>query len=168
MIKNKRGDKILSVYWFAVLFIVAAAIVYMVVSFYGHPYDVRAAEANALTNKVADCLSTGGYFDVSVLKSSQKDFLITCGINFTTENIYNWSNDQFYLEVHIYNFSSGKAGNELFSTTQGNTNLRDSCTQPGPSMPVCIQRSFYSVDKDNNQYKINITSVVRKTEKNAV
>ena len=150
--KNKRGDKILSVYWFAVLFIVAAAVVYMVVSFYGHPYDVRHAEANALTNKVADCLSLGGYFNQAILSSNPNEFLSTCGINFTTENVYGWDKEgQYYLEVSVYDFSGGQTGKELFNTKQGNINLKSSCSQPGPSMPVCVQRSFYSIGNKNNQ-----------------
>ena len=63
MIKNKKGDKLISVYWFVILFIVAGAIAYMTVSFYGEPYDIREAEAYALTNKVARCLSEAGYLE---------------------------------------------------------------------------------------------------------
>ncbi len=51
-IKNKRGDKILSLYWFAVLIIVAGGIFGMVYVFYGSPYDVREIEANVLLNKI--------------------------------------------------------------------------------------------------------------------
>ncbi len=161
---NKKGGQILSVYWFAILFIVAAAIVYMVVSFYGNPYDIRAAEANAMTNKIANCISTGGYFNQSILKTNTQDFLKTCGINFTTEDVYNWGQQgQYYLNVSIINFTSNKI---IFQTAQGNVNLKDSCSQQGSNLPVCLRRSFYSVDKDNNQYVINITSIIRKTEKN--
>jgi len=39
--KNKRGmEKIVSIYWFAILIIVAGGIIYMVSIFYGDPYDV--------------------------------------------------------------------------------------------------------------------------------
>ena len=58
--KNKKGDKIISVYWFAILFIVAAAVVYMAALFYGAPYDARGIESDILTNQIADCLSQGG------------------------------------------------------------------------------------------------------------
>ena len=50
---NKKGtDKIISVYWFTILFIVAGAIVYMAAAFYGEPYDVREIEANILINQI--------------------------------------------------------------------------------------------------------------------
>ena len=63
MATNKIGaDKILSVYWFAILFIVASGIFAMVYIFYGSPYDVRDIESNALKMQIANCLSQGGYF----------------------------------------------------------------------------------------------------------
>ena len=80
---NKRGtDKLISVYWFAILFIVAAAIVYMVLSFYGEPYDARELEANALTNQIADCLSEAGYLKEGILERVETDLLETCDLNF--------------------------------------------------------------------------------------
>ena len=161
---GKKGDKIISVYWFAILFIVAAGIVYMVAAFYGNPYDVRAMEANALTNKVADCFSTGGYLNKEVLQSTKENFLRNCLLNFTTEDIYGGKNQgQYYLYVSIGNFTTGE---NLFSVEEGNINLKDSCSQKGKTVPACVQRSFYSIDGENNQYEINITSIVRKTEKN--
>ncbi len=64
---NKLGtDKIISIYWFAILFIVAAAVVYMASVFYGGPADVREIEANILINQVADCVSQGGYLKENI------------------------------------------------------------------------------------------------------
>lgn len=166
ILMDKKGDKILSIYWFAILFIVAAAIVYMVISFYGKPYDIRSAEANALTNKIADCFSTGGYINQEVLKMNPDNLLKTCGLNFNTEDAHGWAQEgQYYINVSVGDFNSGKI---FFQSEQGNVNLKDACSQTGPSVPVCLQREFYSVNKDNpqTQYKIDITSVVRKTEKN--
>ena len=51
---KKGGDKIISVYWFAIIFIVATGIVYMVLSFYGKPYDIREIEVDLLTDKIED------------------------------------------------------------------------------------------------------------------
>ena len=165
LIKNKKGgDRIISVYWFAILFIVAAAMVYLVVSFYGKPYDVRELEANALTNKIADCFSKGGYFVDSALQISDETFLDECGLNFQTENVYDWNvQKQFYVEVSVEGFNSE---NQLINIASGNLNLKDFCNEEGDNFPLCLKRSFYSVDKENNQYKINILTIVRKTEKN--
>ena len=59
---NKRGDKVLSIYWFAILFIVAGAIVYMASNFYSTPFDVRAVESTALSDQIANCVTSGGIF----------------------------------------------------------------------------------------------------------
>ena len=57
---NKRGaEKIISVYWFVILFLVAGTIAYSVSIFYGNPYDVREIESNILANKIADSNSNG-------------------------------------------------------------------------------------------------------------
>ena len=63
-LKNKIGaDKILSVYWFAILFIIAAGILAMIYVFYNSPFDVRQIEAEVLSSKVAECISHQGILD---------------------------------------------------------------------------------------------------------
>lgn len=164
---NKTGaDKIISVYWFAILFIVAAAIAYMAISFYGKPYDVRELEANALTNRVADCFSQNGYLKEEVLTDGFKEtFLEQCNLNFEVENAYDWkTTGQFYVEVEILDFNSK---NRVSQISGGNGNLESFCEVKGEGSPLCLRRSLYSIDKENTQYQINILSIVRKTEKNA-
>lgn len=165
MIRGRGGEKITSVYWFAILFIVAAAIVYMVVAFYGKPYDIRETEANLLTNRVASCFSQGGYLAPEVLQDSFKEnFLNICDLNLETEDTYDWNSlGQYYIEVSLNDFATGE---EISNFYEGNLNLKDSCSQKGNNLPACIERSFYSIDRNNNQYKIKIISAVRKTEKN--
>ena len=167
IINNKTGaDKIISVYWFVILFIVAAAIAYMVFSFYGKPYDVRELEANALTNRVADCVSEKGFLKEEVLMEDFKEkFLVQCDLNFKVEDVYDWKNQgQYYVEVEILDFNSkGK----ISEASSGNENLKDFCELEGEKLPICIKRSFYSIDRKNVQYQINILSIVKKIDKNA-
>jgi len=163
--KNKKGDKLISVYWFVILFIVAAAIVYMVISFYGGPYDVREAEANALTNKIARCLSYAGYLKEGVLSADfRENFIKKCKFNFEVEDIYGWRElGQYYVEVNFYNFVTMT---EAFTIKEGNEALKTDCGLKGKGFPVCLERSFYVLDKEKNQYQTDILSVVRKTDKN--
>src|SRR3989344_2410676 len=61
---NKKGaDKILSVYWFAILFIIAAGILAMVYVFYNSPFDVRQIEGEILASRIASCISHQGKID---------------------------------------------------------------------------------------------------------
>ena len=130
--KNKRGDKIISVYWFAILFIVASAVVYMAALFYGAPYDVRGIEAEILTDKVADCLSQGGYLKEGVLgnEAFENNFLDECNLNFEVEEAYGWEEqEQYYLEINFYEFDQSNLdslGERISKIVKGNVNLKTS------------------------------------------
>jgi hypothetical protein len=162
---NKRGDKLISVYWFAILFIVAGGIVYMVSAFYGNPYDVRLAEADILTTKIARCISEAGYLKEGVLTENfNENFAEICAINFQTEDVYDWrERGQYYVEVDILDFNTKQ---KISGVSEGNKELKPDCGLKGKTLPVCLERSFYSIDEEGNQYQINIISIVRKTEKN--
>ena len=165
---NKRGgDKIISVYWFAIIFIVAAAIVYMTTSFYGKPYDVRPLEANALTNRIADCVSVDGYIKEEALTPEfQNGLLEKCNLNFEVEDAYDWkSQEQYYIEVEIFDFNSQPKA-KISGASVGNVNLIDSCEMKGKYMPKCLKRNFYSIDENNNQYQINTFVIIKKVDKN--
>jgi len=159
------GDKIISVYWFVILFIVAAAVVYMVYSFYGEPYDVRKIEAQKLNNLVIECFLNGVRLDETFRAEDFSDnFLESCNLNLDTEDIYNWrARGQYFVLVNLSEFNSGE---EIFSHSEGNSDLADSCSLDGREFPVCFERAVYILDEDNNQYKLDVLSVVRKTEKN--
>jgi hypothetical protein len=171
---NKRGtDKMLSVYWFLILFISAAAIVYMVAVFYGHPYDVRELEANILANKIADCVSRGGelvpeLFDNDSwadLYGGKNNFWDYCGITLAVEDPQVWKDPQYYAEARIYNMNEV----EVFGRMTGNLNLLSSCElqqdEEHERLAKCVEKRFYSVGQ-GEQYLIKVLSVVRKTEKN--
>jgi hypothetical protein len=162
---NKKGDKLISVYWFAILFIVAGGIVYMVSAFYGKPYDIRAAEADILTSKIARCISEAGYLREGVLTEDfRKNFAEICAINFQAEDVYGWrETGQYYVGIEFLDFNTKQKISEI---SEGNQGLKPDCKLEGKALPVCIERILYSVDKEGNQYQINILSIVRKTEKN--
>ena len=171
LIKNKKGDKIISVYWFAILVIVAAGIFGMVYIFYGTPYDVREIEANILTNQIADCVSYAGRINANLILDGQansmtgENFLKMCPLNFKSDE---WEEEQYYLEVKFYNLSG--LDNPVLNVQAGNNNWLADCViqekQKQEKLPQCIRKSFYSLDDANNQYIIKILGVVRKSEKN--
>ena len=149
----------MSVYWFAILLLVAIGVFIMVYNFHHYPYDVREIEANIMVNKVADCISTGGRLDEYVLEQDfEENFLHACNLNFETKE---WEDMQYYLEVEIPN---------AFIISEGNKNLVSSCGIESQveedNLARCMERSFYALDATNNAHLIKILSVVRKTEKN--
>jgi len=166
---NKKGtDKVISVYWFAILFIVAGGIVYMVSAFYGNPYDVREIEAGLLSDKTAGCISYAGYLREGVLSQEFKDnFPERCNLNFEVEDTYGWKEQgQYFLKLNFYDFNSYPAANSLFEISAGNPNLDDSCNLEGEQMPFCLERELYVLAEDGKPYTVKIISAIGKTEKN--
>ena len=149
LIKNKKGaDKIISVYWFAILFIVSAAMVYMVFLFYGGLYDIRDVEAGILINQMADCVAEGGYIKSGILdgpKLTKENFLQKCGLTFAVEDTNEWSDDQFYVNISFENF---KEGSVVDSFEVGNINWKIQCEEKkGTNLAFCTHRNFYVLDK---------------------
>lgn len=162
-INRKGAEKIMSIYWFAIIFIVAAAIVYLAYSFYGKPYDIREIEVGLLSDRVADCLNHAGYIKDNWPGLNEENFFTECGLNFNVEDTRGWEDDQYYVMVRISDFNSDA---ELNLISAGNENLRLNCATEGRNLPVCLERKMYSIDKANAQYEIEMLSIVRKTEKN--
>ena len=168
--KNKHGDKILSVYWFAILLIVAGGIFAMVYIFYGTPYDVRGVEARILTNQIADCVSYTGKINSNLISNGvpigNSEFLNSCHLIFNSSE---WTDDQYYTEVSLYKLDN--LNTPIIDIKKGNNNLPPSCAiqenKAQERLATCLKSSFYSLDDLNNQYIIKILSIVRKTEKNA-
>ncbi|MCK5149778.1 hypothetical protein KAJ87_02540 [Candidatus Pacearchaeota archaeon] len=169
--KNKRGDKIISVYWFAILILVAGGISAMVFVFYNQPYDVREIEANILTNNIADCLSQGGYlrdefFDGENFLLNETNFLEKCELNFEVEEI--WEEEQYYVKVEIYQISD--LNNPVFNFDYGNEKWVVNCVfqeeKEFEKLSECYERRFYCLDKSGNQHLIKILSVINKGDKN--
>lgn len=165
LFKDKQGgDKMLSIYWFAILFIVAAAVVYMVVLFYGRPYDVRSVEADFLLNKVSDCLSGTTNLRQEIFSEEfQDNFLELCNLNFAVEDDYSWEDDQIFLEVVVSGFETAES---VFRISEGNINLKDTCSEELNKNPYCKSMKFYSLGGDDRKYIVEIFVSIRKSEKN--
>jgi len=127
--KNKKGDKILSIYWFLIIFIVSGAVIYMAASFYGAPYDVRMTESRALGDQIANCVTNGGFLNDSVMGAEfQKNFMRYCHLNFSVENSYGWTNkSEYYVGLGIYDYDNGTfnlLGKKEAGISEGNPNLK--------------------------------------------
>jgi hypothetical protein len=170
IIPNKRGDELLSIYWFLIMAIVAGGIFAMVYVFYGTPYDIRGVEARILTNQIADCISYNGKINTNLISNgvptNNKDFLNSCNLNF---NSTEWDNEQYYSEVSLYKLED--LNTPILDINKGDNDWLTSCSvqenKAQNKLATCLEKSFYSVDDKDNQYIIKILSVVRKTEKNA-
>jgi len=126
---DKKGtDKILAVYWFAILIIVVTGIFAMVYIFYNHPYDTREIEAGILANNVADCISEQGKIKSDLVSKNKfnenfkNNFLENCHLNFKVEDEFNWQEQgQYYFKINFY--TPKDFLNSIFNIEEGNKNL---------------------------------------------
>ena len=173
MLNNKRGEeKIISVYWFVILLLVATGVVIMVNVFYGSPYDIRLIEAEILSEKVANCIEEGGEINPDLMTSEGRfreefgdNFLDYCDITFKTQSEF--EEGQYYIEI---NFAEKRnPGKILFGIFEGNPNFKGDCDLDGKKhkkLAQCVQKEFFSLGEKEKIYSIKITSIVRKIEQN--
>lgn len=162
---NKRGaEKTISIYWFAILIIVAGAVIYMVSLVYGQPYDVRQVETEILASNIADCVAEGGYLKEGILTESfAQTFLNKCKLNLESPDI-SQSEGEYYIEVSFYDFETNKmVGQDI---KEGNPRLKLGCEIEGKKLPVCSLKRFYVIDNSQKSYKIDILTIVNKVGKN--
>jgi hypothetical protein len=165
-LRNKKGaEKLISIYWFAILILVAGTLVYMVSVFYGNPYDVREIETNILVNKIADCLSDKGKLRYQLTEEFKADFLEKCHLNFGNEN----EELEYYLRVEFYNFETNNLLD--FRISEGNINLKNYIEDfPDSNSVISTSKSFYVLNDKNEEIPreliVKILSIIRKTEKN--
>ena len=157
--KNKRGmEKIVSIYWFAILIIVAGGIIYMVSIFYGDPYDVRAIESGILTDNIAECLSENGKLKYPLDDSLKGNFASLCHLNLKT----NEERQEYYLEISFYDF---KTNQKLpLEIGEGNINLKKSNAL---SRYVFFNsESFYAIDSEGKGIITKVDISINKDEEN--
>jgi len=174
---NKLGtDKILSMYWFVILTIIAGGIFAMVYNFYGAPYDVREVESEIFAEKIADCISQNGiiysgFFIENKFNSSiNETFTKTCNFNFRVEEGYGEGEIQYFYEIEFY--SVNDLINSKFSFYDGNNNWKNDCfikkenNKEYIKLIKCTEKRFYALNEKGEQYLIKILSVIGKSEKN--
>lgn len=169
--KNKRGEKLISIYWFLILTIIVVGVVMMVRTFYGTPYDVRSLETEVLSNHVSNCISTGGRMNPLLIwpttgqyQESFKDtFAEKCKINFAGHNEFDTI--EYYVEVNLYNKFDKKPIAAFF---EGNKNWIGDCQASNEykNLAECFNSTFYSSDNVGNIYRVEILSIVHKIEEN--
>ena len=172
MINNKGGSKIIAVYWFVIILIVAGGIFAMVSSFYHHPYDVRGLEGEIMVNQIADCLSsqgnlTSGLFEEEGFSESFRNtFLDTCHINLDVEESLE-REPQYYFKINFYNATNLE--NSVFEIFKGAKNIVKDCNiqeeKEYERTAKCVEDSFFSFNGED-LYLIKILTIIKKTEKN--
>jgi len=169
---NKRGgDKLISIYWFIVLTIIAGGVVAMVGVFYNSPYDVRSVEAEILAMNIADCVYPGGTLDTRLIASGsfkeefRDNFMDRCKLNFESKQEFDFG--QYYFEINFYD--SQNLDRSIFNVSEGNQNWIEDCGIENigkEKLVKCNEKKFFAKDNSDKVYFVKILSIVRNTEKN--
>jgi hypothetical protein len=187
---NKQGDeKILIMYWFAVITIVAVAVVSMTFIFYKSRYDIQGVEAKILSDRIADCIVQGGITQEFFFDSDfQQRFSELCKIDFGTES------EKYFVRISLYDFDScsreggsASCSKILREVSSGNNALDFLCAaqlrRAKGDLPTCTQRWIYALGAlpeqasekareraqtiiPKEQFMIRITSIVNKIHEN--
>lgn len=170
---NKKADgKIISVYWFVVLVVVAGGVFLMVNMYYNSPYDVREVEAELLAEKVADCIYFKGKLNPDLISNTgvfKEEFIDhlsdRCSLNL--DPVGQWVKPQYYIEVDFYDFVDKR--NVILNMSEGNLNWKPDCDlkeEKYGNLVVCVEKEFYAKGIAKDIYLIKVLTIVRKTEQN--
>ena len=106
--RNKKGEKLFSLWWFFILGIVGVGIVGGVLIFYSAEIDVREAESLILYDRIANCLMNSGHL-IENLFDENFEIFSECGLN---KEIIESGN--FYFEISLFDFEGNLVKEELF------------------------------------------------------
>ncbi|NCN86595.1 hypothetical protein GW932_02080 [archaeon] len=169
---NKRGgDKVISVYWFFVLILIAGGVILMVNTFYGAPYDIRDLEGEVLASHVADCIYSGGKMNPLLVSPQgvfkqefQDNFLERCDLNFDKQGEF--EEIQYYVKVSF--LERGEKNQNRFVLEGGNTNWVNDCVidTTKKRFTKCVQKEFWVLNENDRAYLVKIDTVIGKVEEN--
>lgn len=157
MIGRKGDERVLSVYWFVIFVIIAAAVVGGVLLFFSNPLDVREVESSLLSDKVIDCFVDKGVLSVKLKEGA--DIEEVCGLNFKDINDEDVEKNQYFVEV----VSNG------LNVSTGNVNLKIFCVdeERKENAPVCSIKKIVVLNDKNELVGFEVLSAVLKEGQNA-
>lgn len=134
LLLDKRGEKLLSIYWFFILGLTGVAIVGGTAMFYSSNVDARNLEANILMAEISDCLFDGGYI---IDEYFDDDFDLISYCNFGDFGL----RSDFYFNVE-FNGKKIAKGNVDFQKQCEIVSVKDSGEKiEAESYPICVKSS---------------------------
>lgn len=153
MINKKADSKVLSMWWFLVLIIIAVGVMAGVMIFYAKKVDVRLLEADLMSKKLYDCLAAYGIVNQEFLNG--RDLFDICYLD--KEVVMN--SGRYFIKIELLDLQ----GNNLFSAKKyGNSAFEEDCNVgnsfiDAPKYPKCSIDSI-KVYFNGEIVKLNIIS----------
>ncbi|MFA7708309.1 MAG: hypothetical protein WCX73_05150 [Candidatus Pacearchaeota archaeon] len=117
MTKNKKAEKLLSIWWFFVLAIIAGGIVIGVLIYSSSDVDINEAEARVLSERISNCLVDNGHLKLGVFESDF-DIFDFCNLN---QEVFE-ENTNFYFNISVYDSKS-----LIFNLFKGSSSFEKDC-----------------------------------------
>jgi len=150
LVKNKKaGEKILSIWWFFVLVIIAGGVVIGVTMFYVGDSDVRGLEADVLASKILDCIVESGEIDMEI---SKENIFEKCNLN---KEILDESGN-YYVNISVFREDNSLEKEIRFGANifEKDCKIREKVI--APDFAVCSEKSVFVFDRDNKKLKLNV------------
>src|SRR3989344_8000045 len=135
LFKNKKAEKLRSIWWIGVWLFVMGSIISGVLLFYGAYIDVKSLEAESLANKVSLCLIEKENLDISPLE--EFDFFTECKIY---KPLFE-ANSEYFVLISL------KDSKETKVLKFGNNAFEEDCkieekTSKAKYFPNCAENQF--------------------------
>ena len=140
---NKKGNELISIWWFFVLGVIGVGVVVGVLIFYSSNIDVRDTEVESLYDKVSSCVVDEQGFLIEGLLEEEFDVYEKCKLN---KNVFDELGD-FYFEIRVFDGSSNEMRDKIIA---GNPAHEDSCrlvlgtNAETENYPSCVEREKFA------------------------
>jgi len=147
---KKATQKLLSVWWFFVLTVVGAGIVIGVLIYYSADADLREAEANILSERIANCLVEQGYLQGDF--SQNFNIFEKCGLK---KEVFD-AGTSFYLKISVYD-EAGNLFKGISPIVEGDRSFEKDCQIEekisARYFPRCAEKKELFLYKENEAIK---------------
>jgi hypothetical protein len=148
---NKRAEsKLLSIWWFLVLILIAGGIIFGTALFYADKIDVRTLEVSIMASRVAGCIVTNGY----IQENAVKDILKECGFDSSIID----KSSEYLLKVGFRDISSNLTQKEIYF---GNRAFEEDCkigisVNKAVNYPKCLEKNMLALNASGSMFEIKI------------
>ena len=147
--RDKKGEQLLSIWWFAVLVIVAGGIVFGVLIFYSSHVDIRALESKVLVDRITNCIDNKALENEEFLKGKEGNFDVLGNCKINKELFGKGSN--YFIKISTSDKELYKFGNPSF---EEQCQIKEGALR-AKHFPECYERTI-SFSNQNDNLKINV------------
>ena len=147
---KKAVEKLISVWWFFILFIIGIGIVLGVMIYYSAETVVKKIEAESLNQRIFGCLVDDGQLNQRIFENSFNVFE-ECGLNkevFEKESL-------FYFKVSVYNLTD-LINEKAYGDFSVDKNCQIVEKISAKKFPECFSRNTWILDDKENELNLII------------